>query len=425
MRFYDLEEKNTMLRLLTLFALEGILLQFNGSINNFGNNLFATNLGATDSQIGLIQTIPNLVAMLLLLPLGILSDRLKSSRTVPMITLFTMGAGYFLLAFVPFSEALRIPLFFLALAFTVGSTVLYNAQWQNFFGNAVSPKEQNQVLTHRNRYMFLIGIGAPILCGVLMSHRADSSGKLQILQIFFFLCAIIALAQAVTISKIPVPVKDRTPEAITPSSVVGNIKQIFQSRSFLNFFITVVFFYMVWQFDWSMWYIGQVDYLHLNETQMSVYSGVFNIGQLVAVGVISRMVIRRGADYTLSFAAVGLIFCPFIMIVSSLLPTSIRAVAFTAFVTVLNATQCAPGLCIVQIILKIAPKECRSMAISLYTLVITATNCFMPYLGVRLYKALGSDYRAFVLFNIFTAMLRVLSLLLFIYRYRFLKKTAA
>ena len=64
------------------------------------------------------------------------------------------------------------------------------------------------------------------------------------------------------------------------------------------------------------------------------------------------------------------------------------------------------------------------MAISLYTLVITATNCFMPYLGVKLYTALGSDYRAFVLFNIFTAVLRVLSLLLFIYRYRFLKKTA-
>ena len=58
-----------------LFAVEGALLQLFCSVNGFANNQFATGLGATDLQIGLIQTVPNVVALILLLPLGILADR--------------------------------------------------------------------------------------------------------------------------------------------------------------------------------------------------------------------------------------------------------------------------------------------------------------------------------------------------------------
>ena len=56
-----------------LFAVEGALLQLFCSVNGFANNQFATGLGATDLQIGLIQTVPNVVALILLLPLGILT----------------------------------------------------------------------------------------------------------------------------------------------------------------------------------------------------------------------------------------------------------------------------------------------------------------------------------------------------------------
>ena len=40
-------------RLLLLFAMEGLLLQYVTSINGFGNNLYATNLGAKDGATGL------------------------------------------------------------------------------------------------------------------------------------------------------------------------------------------------------------------------------------------------------------------------------------------------------------------------------------------------------------------------------------
>lgn len=109
-----------------LFAVEGALLQLFSSINGFGNNLFATELGATDLQIGLIQTVPNVAAVLLLLSLGILADRLRSSRTIPLICLLCVSAGFALMAAVPSFGAMRISAFFFALIFTVGGPALYN-----------------------------------------------------------------------------------------------------------------------------------------------------------------------------------------------------------------------------------------------------------------------------------------------------------
>ena len=45
----------------------------------------------------------------------------------------------------------------------------------------------------------------------------------------------------------------------------------------------VVFFYITWQLDWSMWYLGQVKYCKMSEMTLSICNGVFNIGQLAAV----------------------------------------------------------------------------------------------------------------------------------------------
>lgn len=401
-----------------LFAAEGALLQLFCSVNGFANNLFATGLGATDLQIGLIQTVPNVAALILLLPLGLLADRLSSSRTIPLICLLCVSAGYVLMAAVPGLGSARIPVFFITLVLTAGGPVLYNAQWQNFFGDVVPPESRNGVLTVRNRYMFILGVATPLVCGVMMSGMVDTMGMYQL---FFLLCAGAALLQAGVVSGIRTP---RHPAAAKFSlGQIGDaVKQMASSREFLLFFAPVLLFYISWQMDWSMWYIGQVQYLELTESEMTIYSGVFNIGQLAAIGLLSRSVQKRGVDRTLPFAALGLCSCPLTMMLCSCLPAGQRMIPFTLLVTVLNAPQCATNLCIVQILLRVAPRSCRSLAVSLFTLTTTLTNCIVPFLGVQLYTALGADYRAMLLFNLFTFLCRVFTLGLLVWRCRFVKE---
>lgn len=415
---------NMPMNLFMLFAIEGALLQFTGSINGFGNNLFATNLGATDAQIGLVQTVPNLVAVALMLPLGILSDRARSSRTVPLFMLLLMTFGYLMMGAVPMMGTLRLPLFFVALGFTVGGPVLYGAQWQNFFGDVVQIEGRNTVLTIRNRFMFIVGIAAPILCGVLMGLCADVEGKLQVLQLFYFLCAAIALSQAAIVSRIPTPIRSAEERrgGFSLKDIGATIKTLAHRREFMGFYVPVVLFYMAWQFDWSMWYIGQVDYLELTETELSIFSGVFNIGQLVAIGILSQTVRRKGTDHTLTYAGLGLITCPVIMVLCAFLPKAVRMTSFTVLVTVLNAPQCAINLCVVQILLRVVPDKCRGLAVSLFTLTTTLTNSFMPYLGVQVYTAMGADLTALTLYNGLTLLMRIGTWALLVRRVRVLRK---
>ena len=73
-------QSDPKLRMLCLFGIEGFLLQYAVSLYTLANNLYATNLGATDTQIGLVQMVPNMVAGICMIPVGFLANRTKTSH---------------------------------------------------------------------------------------------------------------------------------------------------------------------------------------------------------------------------------------------------------------------------------------------------------------------------------------------------------
>lgn len=402
--FYRAKKMPPSAQIMLLFAVEGVFLQYITSINGFGLNLYATNMGATDSQIGIIQMVPNIVACAALLPLGILADRLKSTKTIPMLTLLVMCAGYAFLGSVPALGERCMELFFVSLAFTAGALAIYNAQWQAMFGAAVSLRQRNDVYAFRNQFMFVIGILAPVICGILMGRCHTADGKLLVLRSFFYLCAVCVLLQAAAIKKIPVEQQEegkapaeagKASSRFSVSDLLEAITSVGKNKALRWFFVPVVFFYITWQLDWSMWYLGQVKYCKMSEMTLSICNGVFNI---------------------------GLCFCPVIMILVPHLPLAYRGVTFIVLMTVLNAPQCAVALCTVQILLNAAPEKNRSLLIGLFTMMTTLTNSVLPLLGVRLYTALGADLTALYRFNLIDLGVRILSTLGLIWRYQKAKK---
>lgn len=413
-------------RLFWLFALEGALLQYSASINGFGNNIFATNLGASNAQIGLIQTIPNLAAMLVMLPLGFYAGRARSSRTIPMILLMCIAAGYLIMGSVPLLSSLRIPVFFLALPFTVGGATLYGVHWQNLFGDVIPERERYGTLGMRNKFMFLVGIAAPLLCGVLMSRYTDTEMKIRVLQIFYYSCALFTVIQAFVIGRVPaVPRTEDRKSGFSLRDFGITIRELMHNRSFMLFFVPAILFYIAWQMDWSMWYIEEIEYLGMTETQISVYSGVFNIGQLIVIGVLTKLAERKTPDFVLVLALLALAICPPIMAFCMILPAAVKVPVFIPAMTLLTTAQGAVNFCVVLILLRVSPAEKRTMAMSLFTLTTTFTNIFIPYLGIRLYEAFGSDFRAAMIFNLCEFIMRIGVTGLFLWRCRYLKKNGA
>lgn len=413
-------------KLLLLFGMEGIFFQFINSINAYSNSLYATHMGATDTQIGLIQTIPNLVAIALLLPFGALSDKAKSTKTIPILLLIIMGISYFLLGLVPALGTYRMVFYFIFLGLGIGILANYNAQWQVFFGSVTGAEERNNVYATRNRFMFFIGTLTPLLCGAAMSAMGTSEEKLQSLQIFYYLSGIFLLAQAFIIWKIPggkkSPEELATIQPFRFSTLLEAAGFIFHNIPFRRFFLGIMLFYMTWHLDWSMWYLAEIQYIGMTEMHLAIFNALICIFQLLTIGIFARMNQKRSIHYTFLYGIGALCLCPLAVMTSTWMPLAIRPWFFIVFALFGNFPQSCIGLCTIQMLLDVLPEKNRSLVTSLYTIVITLSNSLLPLLGVKLYTWMGADYRALIIFNTFVFLLRSTTFVVFFRKYLHGKK---
>ena len=281
----------------------------------------------------------------------------------------------------------------------------------------MTPLEQrNRVYAFRNRFVYIVAMAAPVLCGALLTALPDSESKLAVLRAFFYLCGALCLLNAFVISRMRGG--QRSPEAtsaarFSPREIGGVLRGLVRDRKFMAYFGGVMLFYMGWHMDWSMWYIGQTQYIGLNEAELSLYTALTSISQLLLMGAIVKLIDRRGTGVAFLCPILSLVFCPVVMLVGLHVPEGARAVVFLALGTLVCAPQSGTNLCLVQMLLAAVPQRNRSLIISLHMMVVTLSNALMPYLGVRLYEAMGADRRALALFNMTVLCIRLCAFALF------------
>ena len=414
------------MKLALVFALEGLLVQFGLSVKAFGNNLFATNLGATDTQIGLIQTIGCGVTIAFLLPSGILSDRCRSSKTMTVVLLALGGLMFLLQALVPWMGRARLVMFFVFVGLSSGMLGAYNGQWQAMFGDLVEMGQRNRVYALRSRVMAALGVIVPILCGVAMSNQNNSEAKMVILSVFFCISGVLMFLQAFVVARIPggmrTPEQMAAMEKFTLKNLGEAVRTAVRNKPFLSFVLASMFLYMAWHVDWSIWYIAQVQYIGLTEAQLSYYNAICCIAQIVAMSVLVRINQKRGSHFTVCIGACGLAMYPLYMQLILRLPAGMRPWFFICLCTTACMLECGVSLSMIQMMLDVVPEKHRSLTISLYTALTTLSNCIMPLLGVRAYTLLGADMRALRIFFAGVLVWRSVAAALYLARYRRIQK---
>ena len=379
------------LRMLCLFGIEGFLLQYAVSLYTLANNLYATNLGATDTQIGLVQMVPNMVAGICMIPVGFLANRTKTSRTVPFVLALFLSAAYFAYGSVPLFGEHRMTAFFVFLGMTVGGIALYNAQW--------------------------------LLCGNIMTLMPDTEGKLIVLRIFFYIAGVCMLLQALVLRRIPCPPrKAEEKQEMGLKMFPEALNQMVRSKPFRGFFICIMLFYLSWHLDWSLWYIAETKYAGMNEAQLSFFQALCSICQMIFIGFFSKLCRRKSEHFTIIFVCAGLLLCPITVASMTLLPQSARMPYFMILALIGNIPQGATSMCVVQLLLQATPKKNRALIISIYTLFVTLSNSLLPFFGVSVYTALGANDTAIFTVNVIESAARFGVLIMMILRYRMMKR---
>lgn len=376
-----------------LFAVEGVLISL---VNNFignNNNLFATRLGATDFELSLVTALPQLIGMLVLIPGAILTDRMVNKRRMIILSLSSLAVVYLALGFVPMMGKYCLIVFLILISLSIGPMTLYNASWQAYFSDVVPIRSRNKTFTLRTRWSFVINIGTPLLTGFLLASAATNAGKLKFHQGFFWIGCVLLMLQIFILKKISGGVA-KAHNNVSLKDLKDVIVDLAHNKSFLGFLGVVLFFYMSWMSDWTLYYIGQVTYLKLNEAWLSYVNVGGALVQFLTIGYWSRMNEKRGVRFSIIMGALGLCLFPLTMILSTSLPLDIAPIVFLILSAMANFAFATVSLNIFQCLLQVIPEKNKTLSISIYTLFVSLSNVVMPMAGVEIYTMLGSNLRA-------------------------------
>lgn len=372
------------------YAIDGLLVIGALNLAASNNNIFAQRLGAGDFHLTMLQFLPQSINLLILIPVGLFADslrnkaRLVSGALVCTSFLFMVVAG---LAFV-FDQPLYLFLIFLALA--NASTMVYNIAWLGFFPEVVEDHKRNMVLTLRSRVSILISMLMPLISGGILASIPSEEGKILAHQVFYAMVAVMLIGNAFHLRKLKA-INPAPPKKIKLSEIKKAASRLRGNKPFIIFAGVALFFHMSWQMDWTLYFIGQANYLQMNEFQLSLGVVGSTFSQFITIKFWSKRNQRYGVEKPVISGILGLSFLPIGMIIATALPISFGVVAFLIMHTLGLLFFATIGLNMFQCLLPVLDEEYRSFSVSVYTCLITLSNATMPVVGVAIYRGLGGN----------------------------------
>ena len=407
-------------QLARLFAAEGVLFTFIITITNNNNNLYASRLGASSYDLGLIASLPPMIGMLTMIPFALITDRLHNKKPMVMISAIGLGFLYVLVGMAAFLDASRIPVLIALLVLVNIPMSLYNSSWQTFFADAVSPVDRNLVYSHRTRMNTAVGIVIPLIAGVILS-AVSGSGKILVHQIYYWLAFPLALGQVFILKRTYGGNSEDTGH-VRLADLKESARRLFRSRKFLGFLAVTLLVYCGWEMDWSLYFQSQFRYLHLNEAQMSLVAVMAAVTQFATLGLWSRLVQKKGVRFVFVIGAAGFAFCSAVMFLSLYMTLPLQMPFYYIMQSIGGSAFSAFQLSLLQCLLEAIPDKNRALSISIYSMILLFSNVIMPYLGVYIYNISGESRQAMIFAFGIVTFIRIISVFAAFLRWYLLRK---
>ena len=414
------EEKPTAMR----YAIDGLFVSAAFAIAAQNNNLFALRLGANDFQLSLVQFLPQIFNMLILIPGGLFIDSLFNKRRMVTISLVIIAAGYLLCALSAFSGSHSIYFFLGALTVTAGAIQLHTISWQSYFPDVIETNDRNRVLTVRTLVNVIVSIPAPLLMGAVLTGIAAYSGKIIAHQGFYLVSALLLFMAVYNFRRFEA-VRPAVPKRVSFFGIKKAGRSLFRNKPYLLFVGAAVFFHATWHIDWTLYFIGQVRYLSMNEFQLGLTVLGATAAQFLTMRFWSRKNERHGVVLPVTGGILGLSLCPLAMIAAVSMPPAAGIPVFLTFHTLANMTLATITLNVFQCLMQVADDEYRSFSFSFFHCLICLSNAVMPVAGVALYHALGGDRDGLRFAFLIIFALRIIAALIWLICWRLQKPAYA
>lgn len=380
---------------------EGIVYTMVVNLYNPFIQMFGKRMGAQDIHIALLNSIPPLVAIFVLIPFGILIERINRKKQTVLVLLGISSFFYGAIAFIPtIPHEAKVLLYVLFIGLLNFPNALYLATWQSFFADNFTGTYAKRVYSVRSKFGAFAGLFTVLISGIMLtSVPKNEQERLLLYQIFYGACFALTLFQLFLFSKVDekssVSVentllleagqaegsslanqKNKISFKIKRSDFAGIIK----NKEFIIFCACGIAFHFSWQMGWPLYFIYNVDYAMLNEFQLSLVSVVGGLAQFLSYSRWTGLAEKKGSNLALFLGAAGLAINPLFYGVQLSFPVLL------ILNTMSGLFLAGFNLSLFYSLLETLPNENRTVYISVFNTLTNITGFVAPLVGVLVYN---------------------------------------
>lgn len=355
-------------------------------------SVFAIRLGASNTLVGLLVSLPALINIFWLIPSARIIERQR--RRLPIIVLagFLQRVGYLLVALMPFVLRTHRPEALVVLvALITLPTAIVSVAFTSLIAEVVPIGKRAQVVSTRNVLVSIISTVTMLISGKLLDLLLFPLNY-QLLFGAGFAASLVSLYYVSRIKVADAIVVEQQPrrKAAFATRLRRSLKQIANQRDFVRFSASAFVFQWGLYLPSALYAIYRVRNLDASDTWIGLLSMVQNAVTIVTYLYWGRVASRKGNRRVLLISSLGVVLYPVLTGLSPrvellLLPSIIAGIFGAGF-----------NLSFFNTLLEVCPQERRPSFVALNTTVINVAAFLAPLLGTSLANFLDIRIALFI-----------------------------
>lgn len=312
--------------------LHGIAQSLVNSIYSPFVGVYAIKLGASNTQVALLSSLPALLSVLTMIPGAAYIRRFSHKKKVTAALFLSNRLFVLFLALVPFLGGGQMAAVLVALVGLMNLPgAIANVSWQALMAELVPLEARGDVFAVRNRLAILASFVPTMVAGYALDLLSFPTGY----QLIFALAFVLSLAEIVLFMRLqedgesPAPVTSGSRGrasflpfgALSPSALVGLARakwaEVRSHSRYLEFTVKSLVYYFGWQMGWPLFTIYYVKVLSANNAWIAAFTVTGSVAQFLSFRWWGRIATQRGNIPVLALATMGMALTPVLVAVSS------------------------------------------------------------------------------------------------------------
>ena len=369
---------------------------------NFSSNFFPifaiTILGATNYQVGLISSLPPLVALIMTIPAAILLNRAHAQKKLVAMSVLLARLMFILIVTLVYTPSgpFQAWAFLVIIAVMNIPNTVANIGWQTLISGMITDSRRGEFFSDRNRLLTVVGLISTLLIGLLMK---DASSSVTAYQILFSLAFGFGLVEVFLLLK-----HDEEPAKSEGPIIKKKLMEwsIFRHSGYVWFLVAALFFNFAWQMAWGIFNIYHVRVVGVTIFWISMFSVGNMLMQILTFPLWKKWADKSSNMRVFVWAALGMASTPFLTVLSTNL----------YYLTLVQTTSgfflSGVVLLLFNLLLEQSPASSRTYCITTYNVLLAFIAFVAPQIGIWMLNAWGVEMAMYL-----DSGLRLLSAALF------------